>query len=68
MSCLKIILLIHVALATGAVLLFLAVLNDKFPPMPDMPEVPEKWFGPGKRIKEDESIRPFQIKVDDKVT
>jgi hypothetical protein len=44
-----------------------AVLTDRLPPMPPMPELEKKWFGPGSRVKEDESVRPFKIDVDNKV-
>ena len=36
-------------------------------PEPERPVIEEKWFGKGQRTKEDESVRPFKVNVDDKV-
>jgi hypothetical protein len=56
-------------LGCGLVLLGYAVFTDRIPPMPKVPDVPVKWFGKGDRAdhKEDHSVRPFKIHVEDKV-
>lgn len=47
--------------------LFWAVLNDHYPPLPDVPHVPATWFGKGKPTQEDPAIRPFKVNFDPKV-
>ena len=64
---LKLVLLVHVAAAVGGAALLWAVLTDRYPPTPEVPDIPQRWFGKGDRVKEDPAIEPFQIKVDDKV-
>ena len=65
--CVKLLLLaqlIGVVLFSG---LFLAVVYDVLPPKPPVPEIPNTWFGKGDRVPEDKSVRPFTVKIDEKV-
>ena len=64
---LKIALLVHLLIAAAIGIGFFLVLNDHLPPMPEVPEIETKWLGKGARTKEDDSVKPFKIKVDDKV-
>lgn len=65
-GCLKVVLLLH---ATAFFLLgglFWAILTNRFPAIPDVPELEDVWFGEGLRpAKEDTAIRPFKINISD---
>ena len=43
-----------------------AKLHLKTKPTPEIPAVETKWFGKDARTKEDTSVRPFKISVDEK--
>ena len=66
--CLRLILALHALTLLTVVGVFWAVLNGHLPPTPEVPVIEEKWFGPGDRVKEDEAIRPFKIKVEEEVS
>ena len=44
-------------------------INDRLfaPVNPAEMDTAKKWFGPGERVKEDESIKPFKMNVPDNV-
>ena len=67
----KFLLLLHVLFAALVGLLFWAVITDRLPTMPETPEIEDRWFGTGERTaaaEEDQSVRKFEIEVNDKVS
>jgi len=64
--CLKILLWLNIATVLLLGGLFWAILTNRFPAVPDVPELEDVWFGDGSRpAKEDTSIRPFKINISD---
>lgn len=63
----KHLLFLHVVVAALCGLMFWAVITDRFPAMPEVPEIESRWFGYDERKPEDESVRKFEIKVEQKV-
>ena len=63
----KFVLFLHLAAAVLIAGLMFGIATNRIPPPPEAPVIEDKWFGKGQRVKEDESIRPFKIEVDNKV-
>jgi len=50
---------------TAALILSWAVITDRYPPPPSLPDLPDVWFGSGQKTQTDFKPRPFKINVSD---
>ncbi len=67
-TCLKIVVLIHVTVATSLGLFIWAVFTDRYPARPEVPpHVEDVWFGMGNPVREDTAVKPYKVGVSEKV-